>query len=102
MVPSYASLKFLSMLEVVFGREELAALDAEDAGDAEYLVGDLAVELEEAVQLAGWKEVPVGHLSASFSCSGWSARSFASMSGFMRRSTRPIRCIRRTGFQWRS
>ena len=44
---------------------------------------------------AAWKP----RRANSAGTSGWSAIIFASTSGFIRRSTRPMRCMSRTGFQ---
>ncbi len=94
--------ELLERLVVVLGRQQLLALDAERLRDEQGLLRDLGVEREDRVQLVGRQEVPEAHLAADDATSGWSATSRFSTSGFMRRSTRPMRCIRRTGFQWMS
>jgi hypothetical protein len=88
--------------KVIFGPQQLLALDAQGSGDQQGLVGDPFVQVQQLVQLAGGQEVPILDGATDGFDIGVVLDELFSVSGFMRRSTRPMRCIRRTGFQCRS
>ena len=89
-------------LVIVFGPQQFAALDSESLGDLQRLLGHSLIEAQEFVEFIGRQEVPVDDLATKGRWSGWSANIRSSTCGFRRRSTRPMRCMSRTGFQCRS
>ena len=56
LVPFVGLVEILQRVVVVVGREQLFALDAEGLADAQRLVGDLAVEREQAFSSSGGRK----------------------------------------------
>jgi hypothetical protein len=59
--PSYWWSKVFQGFKVVFGPQQFLAFDAQRSGDEQGFVGDLLVQVQQLVQLAGGQKVPVLH-----------------------------------------